>query len=81
MILFFGTRPGKTEIKSLPGVKCPYCEQSGTLTLSQTSNWFHLFWIKIFRLSSHTVAECGHCKRFYFEHEFTEEMRQKAQSD
>ncbi|MFS4449139.1 zinc-ribbon domain-containing protein [Maribacter sp. 2307UL18-2] len=81
MILFFGTRPGKTEIKSLHGVKCPYCAQPDTLTLSQTSNWFHLFWIKIFRFSRHTIAECEHCKRVYFENEFTEEMQRNAQVD
>ena len=74
MILFFGTRPGKTEIQQLPHVLCPYCEQTGTLTISRTSNWFHLFWIRIFKISSKKVAECSHCKRVYFENEFTEEM-------
>ncbi|WP_273567872.1 zinc-ribbon domain-containing protein [Maribacter halichondriae] len=74
MILFLGTRPGKTEIKQLQNVNCPFCAQSGTLTVSKTSNWFHLFWIKLFRISSNTVAECSHCKRVYFEEEFSEEM-------
>ncbi|WP_209405701.1 zinc-ribbon domain-containing protein [Pseudozobellia sp. WGM2] len=74
MILFFGTRPGKTETKQLPHVSCPYCEQTGTLIISRTSNWFHIFWIRIFKVSSKKIAECSHCKRTYFENEFTEEM-------
>ncbi len=75
MILFLGTRPGKTEIGQLDDIACPHCEQTNTLTISKTSNWFHLFWIKLFRVSSNTVAECSHCKRVYFEEEFSEEMR------
>lgn len=75
MILFFGTRPGKSEIEKLHGVRCPHCEQVDTLTVSKTSNWFHLFWIKLFRISSNTVAECSHCKRVYYLEEFTEPMR------
>jgi DNA-directed RNA polymerase subunit RPC12/RpoP len=74
MILFFGTRPGKTEIKTLEKIRCPYCEQVGTLTVSKTSNWFHFFWIKIFKISTDTVAECSHCKRVYLEDEFSPEM-------
>lgn len=75
MILFLGTRPGKTEIRKLNAVACPYCEQTDMLTLSKTSNWFHLFWIKLFKISSNTVAECSHCKRVYFENEFSEEIK------
>lgn len=75
MILFFGTRPGKTEIKQLEHVTCPYCDQIGTLTASKASNWFHLFWIKLFKISTTMVAECSHCKRVYFREEFSEEMQ------
>ena len=74
MILFFGTRPGKTEIKSLTGVSCPFCGQANTLALSSTSNYFHLFWIKLFKISTHIVAECSHCKRVFYKDEFTDEM-------
>ena len=77
MIFFFGTRPGKTEIKSLNAATCTHCEQEGTLTASKSENWFHLFWIKLFRISSNTVVECSHCKRVYFESEFTTEMNQE----
>lgn len=75
MILFFGTRPGKTQIAELPNIKCSHCEQEGTLTISTTSTWFHLFWIKLFKFSTNIIAECSHCKRFYFEDEFTDEIR------
>ncbi|MRI01528.1 zinc-ribbon domain-containing protein [Kriegella sp. EG-1] len=75
MILFFGTRPGKIEVKQLLNIACPFCNQTGTLKISKTSNWFHFFWIKIFRISSNTISECSHCKRVYFEEEFTEDMK------
>jgi len=75
MIFFFGTRPGKLMLKNLEHVNCPYCEQIGTLSVSKTSNWFHFFWIKLFKISSNLIAECSHCKRAYFEDEFTEEMK------
>ncbi|WP_282162562.1 zinc-ribbon domain-containing protein [Ulvibacterium marinum] len=74
MILFFGTRPGKTKLKSLPGVRCPHCVQTGTLTVSIASNYFHLFWIKLFKISTSKIAECSHCKRVYYRNEFTLEM-------
>ncbi len=77
MILFLGTRPGKTEIEQLYRCSCPFCKQIDTLTVSKTSIWFHLFWIKLFRISSNSVAECSHCKRIYYQEEFTEPM-QKA---
>lgn len=76
MILFFGTRPGKTEISQLSGLTCPYCSQRNTLTASMTSNWFHLFWLKLFKISAHTVIDCSHCKRAYFKEEFSPEMVQ-----
>ncbi len=71
MIFFFGTRPGKTETKQLEGVLCPFCEQPNTLAAIKTSNWFHFFWIKVFRISSNTIAECSHCKRGFYEEEFS----------
>lgn len=76
MILFFGTRPGKTVQLPLPHTTCSHCKQLGTLTISKTSNWFHLFWIRIFKISTRMVAECSYCKRAYYEEEFTEEMNQ-----
>ncbi|MEO1013260.1 MAG: zinc-ribbon domain-containing protein [Bacteroidota bacterium] len=74
MILFFGTRPGKTQIKTLKQVICPYCKQRGSLRASEATHYFHLFWIKIFKIAAHTIAECAHCKRTYYKGEFTEEM-------
>ncbi|QWX84189.1 zinc-ribbon domain-containing protein [Cellulophaga sp. HaHaR_3_176] len=78
MILFFGTRQGKTSLKKLDSISCPYCKQLNTLTLIESSNYFHVFWIKLFKLSSHKIAECSHCKRAYYENEFTHEMKQKT---
>ncbi|MDC6390771.1 zinc-ribbon domain-containing protein [Maribacter sp. PR1] len=74
MILFFGTRPGKSETKSLDGVSCPYCNQTSTLNAFISSNYFHLFWIKLFKISSSKVVECSHCKRVFYPEEFSEAM-------
>ena len=76
MILFFGTRPGKREAHSLTNTTCPYCEQHGTLTAISQPNYAHLFWIKLFKISNHRYAECSHCKRAFYENEFTEEMKE-----
>lgn len=75
MILFFGTRPGKRETKQLSQINCPYCHQQGTLTAISQGNYFHLFWIKLFKISTNSYAECSHCKRAFYENEFSEEMK------
>ena len=74
MILFFGTRSGKPETKILFNSTCSYCQQRGTLSAINQKNYFHIFWIKLFKISSTTRIECSHCKRGYYENEFTEEM-------
>ena len=77
MILFFGTRTGKPETKKLFNSICPYCQQQGTLIAISQKNYFHIFWIKLFKISSNTTIECNHCKRGYYEDEFTEEMKRE----
>ncbi|NND79124.1 MAG: zinc-ribbon domain-containing protein [Maribacter sp.] len=75
MFLFFGTRPGKEIIRALQGVRCAFCNQKDTLTVFIQSNYFHLFWIKLFKISRHEMIECSHCKRVYYKEEFTREMK------
>lgn len=75
MILFFGTRPGKQKTRLLLNTTCPYCQQEGTLTAVSQANYAHLFWIKLFRIATNTYVDCSHCKRIYYENEFTEEMQ------
>ena len=77
MILFFGTKPGKSISKSLEQVTCPHCEQMGTLTAVSSTTFFHLFWISLFRVGSTNTISCSHCKKTYFEEEFTAEMQQQ----
>ena len=74
MILFFGTRSGKEETRKLQGPSCTFCNQKDTLTAFIQSNYFHLFWIKLFKISKHKMIECSHCKRVYYKEEFTQEM-------
>jgi uncharacterized protein YbaR (Trm112 family) len=75
MILFLGTKPGKTTSKLLQNVACPYCENKGTLTAVTSTTYFHLFWISLFRVGTNSTISCSHCKRTYYEDEFTEEMQ------
>ncbi|MGB5500615.1 MAG: zinc-ribbon domain-containing protein [Maribacter sp.] len=74
MILFLGTRPGKEEMRKLQGASCTFCNQTDTLTAFIQSNYFHLFWIKLFKISKHEMIECSHCKKVFHKEEFTEEM-------
>ncbi|MGX1928946.1 zinc-ribbon domain-containing protein [Flagellimonas sp. 2504JD4-2] len=79
MILFFGTRPGKKETKTLSSVSCPYCKQTGTLTAVSQANYVHLFWIPIFKLKTSQFAECSYCKRGFYKEEFSPEMERALQ--
>ncbi|PXX28986.1 zinc-ribbon domain-containing protein [Arenibacter sp. ARW7G5Y1] len=80
MILFLGTKPGKTTSTLLQNVACPYCENKDTLTAVTSTTYFHLFWISLFKVGTHTTISCSHCKRTYFQDEFTEEMQHSIQT-
>ncbi len=75
MILFFGIRPGKTRTVNMSHIKCSHCNQSNTLRGESTPHFFHLFWIPIFRVSTPKVVHCDHCKKGFYEEEFTPEMK------
>ncbi len=75
MILFFGTRPGKKTIQPLFGATCNYCHRQDTLTAVSQPNYFHVFWLPLFKIHTSRYAECSHCKRVYYKEEFTEEMK------
>lgn len=77
MILFFGTRPGKKVEQQLRGVSCNHCGQIGTLTAFSRSNYFHLFWLPLFKIGTSRYAECSHCKKVYYKDEFTREMNHR----
>ena len=75
MILFFGTKPGKKTTKQLNHVACNHCQQISTLTAISQPNYFHLFWIPLFKIHTSRFAECSHCKKVYYKDEFTFEMQ------
>lgn len=79
MILFFGTRPGKSHKKKLPLIPCPHCRQVGSLTLTTRTNLAHLFWVPLFNLGSSLQVECSHCKRVYTRNEFSPEMERAVE--
>lgn len=74
MILFFGTRPGKSTTTALSNVTCSHCERVGTLNGVSQPNYFHLFWIPLFTIKTSKYVECIHCKRVLYEKEFTAEI-------
>ncbi|GMN10555.1 hypothetical protein MTsPCn9_24690 [Croceitalea sp. MTPC9] len=74
MILFFGTKTGKQTIQKLKNTACPYCSQIGTINVIAQANYFHLFWIPLFKIGTSHYAECSHCKRVYYKQEFSPEM-------
>jgi len=69
MILFFGTRRGKQTAQPLSGIICPHCGQTNTMTAHSQVNWFHVFWIKLFKISTSRFSSCSHCKGV-FDHPF-----------
>ncbi|TFG78642.1 MAG: zinc-ribbon domain-containing protein [Flavobacteriales bacterium] len=75
MILFFGIRPGKTHCVELTDIICPYCQNTDTLNVAITSNYFHLFWIKIFKIGTYKTVICSHCKKLYDQEDFSESMK------
>jgi len=75
MILFFGIRPGKTINIDMKRIKCPHCNQKNSLSGESTPNFFHLFWIPLFRVSTNQVVRCDHCKKGYYKEEFTKDMQ------
>ncbi|WP_297703280.1 zinc-ribbon domain-containing protein [uncultured Eudoraea sp.] len=75
MILFFGIRPGKTTTINIRHIKCSHCNQPDTLSGESTPNFFHIFWIPLFRVSTTQVIGCNYCKKGYYKEEFTKEMQ------
>lgn len=80
MILFLGTKRGKEKTKVLEGITCPYCQQTNTLTSISAPTYFHLFWISLFRINTNHFVECSHCRKAYYENEFTEEMKRAIET-
>ncbi|MBA6313230.1 zinc-ribbon domain-containing protein [Cellulophaga baltica] len=81
MILFFGTRTGKTIQRELKTSSCTFCQQGNTLYFSESSTYFHLFWIKLFKIATTKTIACSHCKKVYYENEFSSEMQQEINSN
>lgn len=75
-ILFFGTRSGTSRTQPLAGVRCSYCGNRNTLIATITPQYFHLFWLPLFTVSTLRRVTCTHCKRTYYKEDFTKEMEQ-----
>lgn len=80
MILFFGTKTGKQVRKRLAYASCNHCTQTGTITLISQPNFFHLFWISLFKIGTSHFAECSHCKKVYYKEDFTTEIQKHLDS-
>ena len=75
MIFFFGTRATAISRMRLNNTTCPYCDTQNSFTVTSFGKYAHFFWIPMFPYAKVHVAECGHCKRTYAQHEFTDQMR------
>lgn len=78
MIFFFGTRSKNTKELPLNHVACTYCQVQNSLTLFTYKTYIHFFWIPIIPIITKSVIECAHCKKMYYEDEFSEEMKRAA---
>ena len=76
MILFFGTRTGKTRTFPLQGTNCPHCDQSGTLQAVVQPHFVHLFWIPVYRLKPFRTVHCSHCKGVFHMDELPSGIRE-----
>ncbi len=77
-MFFFGIF-GLTEKESgahrAEGVKCGYCSQVGTQTITVYEKYIHFFFIPLIPLGKKAIAECSHCRRFLREDEFDVDLR------
>ena len=76
MILFFGTRTGKTRSFPLAEVSCPHCGQRDTLQATVQPHFVHLFWIPVYRLKPFRTAHCSHCKGVFHMDELPPAIRE-----
>jgi len=62
-MIFYGTNGALVRTAPLPGVACPACGTTGTLTTSIFSRYGHIYWIPVFPYSKPAVVQCSHCQQ------------------
>ncbi|MAJ32704.1 MAG: zinc-ribbon domain-containing protein [Flavobacteriaceae bacterium] len=69
IFLFFGSRTLDQKSTQRLDLTCSYCNIKGQIQQYSQSEYFHLFWIPIFRIKSHEHGQCAHCKKYYTDQE------------
>lgn len=75
MLFLFGLRSSILKKRKLNHTKCSHCQVENSFTVTTLGKYFHFFWVPIFPISKTSTAECSHCKKTYYDHEFSQDMR------
>ncbi len=74
-MIFYGTKGAHLKSEKVSGVKCSYCEQQSSHTVSIFSKYAYLYWIPIFPLGKKGVSECDNCKRTLEPSDMSEQLK------
>ncbi|MGB0527041.1 MAG: zinc-ribbon domain-containing protein [Flavobacteriaceae bacterium] len=66
IFLFFGTRTLDQKSTQRHDLTCSHCNIKGQILQYSQSEYFHLFWIPIFKIKTHEYGQCEHCKKHYY---------------
>lgn len=74
-MIFYGTKGAHLKSEKVSGIKCSYCEQQGSHTISVFARYAYLYWIPVFPLGKKGVSECDNCKRTIDPSQMNEQLK------
>ena len=74
-MIFYGTKGAHLKSEKISGVKCSYCEQQSSHTVSIFAKYAYIYWIPIFPLGKKGVSECDNCKRTLEPNDMSEQLK------
>ena len=74
-MIFYGSRGVHLKSDKVTGVKCLYCDQQGSHTVSVFGKYAHLYWIPFFPMGKKGVSECDNCKRTLEPKEMNDQLK------
>lgn len=79
-MIFYGSKGVHLKSEKVSGVKCSYCEQQGTHTVSVFGRYAYLYWIPFFPMGKKGVSECDNCKRTLEPKEMNDQLKMAYQN-
>lgn len=73
----FGITEKEEGSRTATNARCSHCGNTGTQRIVVFRRYFHFFWIPLFPISRRAYAECTHCRRVLYEHEFDQELKRE----